>query len=283
MSTTSQSEGTFTRESIVGLSIGIVVFNFASPAMLEGARTYVGPMILLGVTAAQIGLLATWGVFSSLPFSRSLPITAVVGTLLYGCTATSLLVTNDFEAEVFFVMLFGLMLCPAILFAVQTPLWATRIFLRAEVAPDGQPPTGSYQRRTGIKDMLVGTAVLSVAMALAKAAPSVVPQGVVDTFFVGFAAICGCAAAVSLIVILPLLFFTLTTQHTTHTKLGCAIWAGLVIAAPVTLIGSLTSGAGDVIGAFLIGIGSFAATLYLGFLLVRNQGYRFRWLAKNAS
>jgi hypothetical protein len=249
--------------------------------MLDGA-SYVTPVILLGVIFGQVGLVATWGVFSSADFSRRLGISATLGLVFYGSLALGILTISGAGPQTVFVLLFGLMLCPLVLFAVQLPLLAARIWFRVEIAKANQPSCGSYLRPTRIQDLIIGTAAVGVALALVRMAPAIFPgqEPPEDEFVMSLAIMTGGASVVSLVGIIPLVIFTLVAHYTAAVILSIAVWIGFIVVALVTIMARIAPFTPGALEACLLAGGSFAAVMSVGLLVTRHGGYRLRWRGK---
>jgi len=264
---------------LLGLLLAGVDF-FAIPVAVSGGPglgAILGVMAF-GIICAQVGLVATWGVFSAAAFRRRVAVSAALGVIFYGSFALGVLTANQFTPggpppEVLLVFM---MFCPIIFFAVQAPLWSARIWLRWEVARLNQAPSGSYRCATGIKDFVWGMAAASVALALVNFSTHLLPaEEPAEAILAAVASMSGVAAAASSATMLPLLFFTLGTRRIAAGVAGVALWCGCVVAILAggsgLLRGGLSPGTRTAISLF---VGAFVAVLCTCLLLARSQGYR---------
>jgi len=256
----------------------LAFFNGLAPsAVATPALAHVSLVVVIGVICAQVGTVAIWGVFSSAHFARRLQVSAAIGLAFYGCFSLGILAVDE-GSEGWTAILLGLAACPLVLFAVQAPLWAARIWLQCEIAESCQPPRGSYLCPNRISDLILGTAAISVALAIARVAPGAIPEEDPATVLIFYAVMSGIAAVASLTIVTPLIFVTLGARHTAAVVIGVAVWFGGIVAILATIVG-IASGALSLraLNACLLGAGSFATVICTGLLLVRGGGYRLRW------
>jgi len=250
-------------------------------ALVVGPGHALVATVSAGVVAAQVGLVATWGVFSSAPFLRRVGISALSGFLLFACFAFGVLVVNSVAPrELVSGIPMLLLMCPLFFSAVQLPLWAARTWLRWEVAKLDQAPRGSYAIPTRIKDFVWGTAAGSVVLALAKLAPHTLPAGEGDPpheLMIGFAIMSTVAAGASTVILPPLIFTMLGARRPATALVGVALWyaTGLAVLLGANTLATGGLSAGSLTFCLLL-TGTFTAVMCSGLLLVRGQGYRLR-------
>ena len=255
-------------------------FNILSIPLLSSASR--GGSLLwsgfIGVIAAEFGLVAAWGVFSSARLVHRIQICAGIGLGLYACLILGILTVDTTGIRPFKVVLMPLVMAPLVFSTVQLPLWGFRGWLGWEVAKTGQPPRGSYQQPMGIKHLVLGTAALSVALSIARLGSRDTSSSDTNLAMLGVATFAASAGLVSLATMPPLLFFVLGTSRISMRLLGIGIWflAGLVLLT----LPSLLYGRGlspDALSSVVMLIGSFAGVTAFALHLVRVDGYQLRW------
>lgn len=260
---------------VLNLIYAMAAFNFFGPQLMmaPGVGVFFGALVS-GSILAQLGLVATWGVFSTASFGRRLLISALLGLLLYACFSFGLVAASR-DTAVGQVVLSGLLCSPLLFLAVQAPLWGARTWLRWGIAVEAEP-SGSYRTATSLRDMFTGMAAVGVGLGISRIAPTVLPEGNVQVFYFIMTAACAASFA-SLVVGAPLILICLELAKPT------SIAAGLVGAMGVIVFGSIVVGVAALGGGaietmlffFLIGAAFVGATAG-GFLMARNAGFRLR-------
>ena len=248
------------------------------------------PMVFIfvfGVIGAQIGLVASWGVFSSATFIRRITISALVGLFFYLCFVAGILTANRFIArtetvppEVPFVVLAA---CPLVFFGVQLPLWSAHIWLNWKISLLNDPPSGSYLGSMKISHFILGTMAISVALAIARSTVhSLSDDADPNDFLPVFIVLPTAAAVASSVTVPPLVFLTLGTRTILTGLVGIGLWFAVAVTGAATVVfigGGLT--VGTLYAILLLG-GSFTTFSYTGLLVARRSGYRLRWRRKEA-
>ncbi len=270
--------------SICLLFVGLAFFNLIAIGFLEQGSP-IGAIIVAAVIYAQVGLVATWGVFSSTHFTNRLRMCGGVGLVLLFCFMLGIAGPAGGSGEVGLAFTVFLLFSPLLLFAVQSPLWAARIWLQWEIAKVGQPPSGSYLQLPGIIDLIIGTTAIGVALAAMKIGPTLIsePQESQQILSVLTSA-AGIAGAASLVTVTPLVFITLRPRAGATVAIGLMIWYAALVAILVTLTFATGYSDARLRQACLVGPGFFATITCATLLIVRHGGYRlFRGRRASAS
>ena len=275
------------RASYMLLTFLFAAANISIVPVAVHANPVTGQIVTLLAVAslgAQLCLVATWGVLGSASFLVRLLRCAALGVTSYACVSlgvgfvalTSTVVEFD-EPELFLVLLTAL---PLVFFCVQLPLWALRLWFGWEVAQVEASSVGSYARPVTIKDLVLGMAVASVAMALVRLGPLLAPSaedGAQMLMGVSFMAACG--AGVSLLTLPPLVFAILGSRRPAAGAMGVAAWTLAFIAVCSTAV-TLATGqfpSPPQVTAFTMLALVFVALVASGLLLARASGYRLYW------
>lgn len=252
----------------------------AAPVVVAIGPGSAAPVFFAGLIAGQLGLAATWVVFSSRRYLHRLGISAAVGFVSYGFLALGVftaggMVSRGPPSEVAAVLVAFLFLCPLVFFAVQLPMWIARTWLWLEIAGYGHPSVGSYLRVTGIRDLITATAGASVALAGARIGAAVFPEGTPGEALFMFVIMAGVAAVGSLVSLLPLIYFVLGTGTVVAGCMRVLIWFGVVNAILTTFLAVVGAPRGAMLACCLL-TGSFTVIFCGGLLLTRMTGYRLR-------
>lgn len=260
-----------------------LIFPLAASSVPRGTELI--SLLAAAILGAQLSLVASWGVFGSAPFLTRLGKCAALGfvsylCLLLGCSIVMSETGMTFVefAELMFALLAGL---PIVFFCVQLPLWILRLWLGWEVAGAESESSGSYGRPILIKDLVLATAAVSVALALVRLVPTLTERVLGDEYLIVVATSAAGAAAVSLVTLPPLIFAILASRQLAFAALGVAAWTVLFDAVCLTAI-TLLSGSiptADVIFYFTLMAMVYAGIVATGLLLTRRLGYRLRWRA----
>lgn len=265
-------------ESYIAYAAIVLGFNLLAPFMVA-PRSAELTIIILGMAWAEVVLLATWGVFNSLSLGRSLAATFAAALVLFAVASVAILARTGerFLSDITVDLLVMLLTLPVVLLSIQTPLWVVRIFFRAEIARPDHPPTGSYRYPVRIKDLLLATAAIGVAVALVKAAASLDPQTNAETLYRIMLTVGVVAGTFSLIVVLPMICLVMNGESRVRLMSAPAIWLLLILVGVVTFLGVTAGPNARAISSFLMISGAFTAVLCGGLFTARSQGYRLRW------
>lgn len=260
------------------------LFDFLAPAiigsLLEGDRggEYIAICLVAAITGcalAQFGALAAWGVMGTgRPISRwtgSLATAAVLFSLLY--LGASL---GRKDAPRWQELFDPLRALPLAYLSVQAPLWTMglgwgyRIVAAGTVAPT--------PRRFTLRGLFFATAVIAATLALVQVGQPAELRG--ETVVV--IAICLVAgSAWGILAVLPCLLSAFLSSTPDR---GVAFLLAYVAVLSLVLLGALLAfggrgplpealGVAATCGAFC---GASALTLFVSFLVLRNDGYKLR-------
>lgn len=265
---------------IAAFAFGVVDLLFMPIASAVGRK---GPgdaaiyfmMIVAGPLIAQFGILPAWLVWGESRFWQRLLIHwALAATLALAWLAGLLLVIPEIgpTPENLSRDLAAMTLClPAVSLAIEVPLWITRHILGWRLGR-----SNVLQKPLAIRDFLYGMAIVSVALALVRAAGAVVNPRDGAEVWTGVAIVGVVGSIASLAVILPLAWFLLRFARTGHAIIVTFVYsvlAGLALLAILIGISGLPPTPQPVIGLGLL-CASVAASIAAAFGLARGMGYR---------
>ena len=247
-------------------------------AMVQARPILSVPLLLaiVGCVLAQGCLLAAWLAWSDQPFWRRLTRHWIIAAILYLVWAAGLAVSrpSQFAPTGFFV---GLSV-PVVSIAAQMPLWIARQTFGWRLIR-GDPKNDAGLAPLSIRDLMMATGLVALALALARWAPS--PDG--KEIGMIWVIMCVMASAVSTISLLPASVLLLRTQPFQRgilfAGLYAAFWVGLLWL--VVLVGRhqglfRTPPQPVIVGVSCL-IVSFATTVMLAAAAVRARGYRLVW------
>jgi len=247
-------------------------------AMMPGQANRVLPLLLaiVGCVLAQGCLLAAWLAWSDRPFWQRITRHWIVAAILFLVWMAGVAVSplSKFSQVSYFV---GFSV-PLVSIAAQMPLWIARQsfgwrLIRGDVKDDAR------RAALSIRDLMLATVLVAVALALARLAPSPDGKPIGDIWIIMFVV----ATTVSAITLLPASPLLLRRQPLERgilfAGLYAALWAGLpwlvVVVAwdrglfsppPVPLLVGLS--------CLIL---SFAATVIVVAAAARARGYRLVW------
>jgi len=232
--------------------------------------------MLIGILPGQVGALALWVVWGDGSFLRRLAIHWGVGSVLWLCLMTGLvLAMSDMpppdgwhEVGITFCLL------PLASLAAQTPLWPLRTYLGWRVERHASRGGDPAQRSLSIGDILLGTAVTAVTLALVRMIPGR-PSEVWGSAVITALSV----MVVSCISLLPAVAIMLRVEEQAA---GIMMLAGYTLAVGVILLAGLAGISRGSLPAtaafsFFIALYSFAATLIAPLVVLRSHGYRLTW------
>lgn len=237
----------------------------------------IGPLfgfMLLGAIPAEISLVAVWSVFSNASFGRRLLISAAMGCCCFFPFAIALLAVGGAEAAAFPVLGGILLICPLALFTCQAPLLVARYWFGLRIARDEQP-AGSYVQPFGIRDFLLATAGLSVAMGLVRLAALLFPGDAANNLWAVVAAAV-LAPILTTVFVGPLLMAIFATERFANAM----VWLAVVLLTEMVVLGGgmmvMTSTLLAVAGMTILLV-TFNASIALAFALTRDEGFEMHW------
>ena len=265
-----------------GVCLFAVVNVMIGPLMeLIGPNDPLAPLVYtcFGALGAQGALHAVWCVLAPVGFVKRLAVGVVTGLVLFGAWAVGLAVSGQFPTHSRWEFVRAGLLClPLIAIAIQSPLWLARACFGWRLARGEDPIRQSGTGTFGIRDILIATAVLALALSAARlAVPDEVSSD--DEFLLPLAIAALVVAGVSLLTTPPVVVATLRARRT---------W----LALPVALLSEFIMVLGfglvlRVIGGYLpprqeylgvaFTVGGFFACLAGALLVVRRFDYRLFW------
>lgn len=230
----------------------------------------------VGCVLAQGCLLAAWMAWSVRPFWQRFTRHWIVASILYLVWVAGLAVRhpNEFPRVSSFV---GLSF-PLVSIAAQTPLWIVRQMFGWRLVRGG-PSNVADPAPLSIRDLMVATVMIALAMALARLAPSPDGQEIGGIWIF----MCVMASAVSTIALMPASALLLRMQQFQRGMLFAGLYAGFWLGLLwVVILVARNTGLfrvpplAIVLGASCLII-SFAATVVSAATAARACGYRLVW------
>ncbi len=266
------------------IAIGCAAFNLLMPPIISSVGPEPLPLLALtlGMLVSQLAALSAVLVFGEARFwLRLLAVWAVGYGLALSFVAGVILVEGSSNvAEPIRIICCGL---PLVALAVQTPLWAARLYCGWRIARPGQT---AQQRPLSIGDILGGTAVAALTVGAVRFVAQNPRQADLG-FWIGWGIAVPSIAGISLIAILPVIYFVLRVERV---GLGCGLLIGYAAAAAliamcgIGLVFSRSPPPTEFFFLLTMMIGTVASA-HLGLLaLIRGYGYRLifpsdRWIA----
>lgn len=269
------------QESLFGVLLGLLIVVcvagdfFMMPIMevLRPIPTLAFPLLMasIGCVLAQGCLLAAWLAWSDQPLWERLLQHWTVAAILYLVWVAGLAVGLPQQFTMASAMV-GLAV-PLVSIAAQLPLWFARQTFGWRLIHGDAGDAGA--RPLSIRDLMLATALVAVALAPARWVPS--PDGKAMTVpgIVAFLA----ASIISAIALLPAGPLLLRTRRFSHGVLLAGLYAAFWMALPwvVVLIGrtrGLFSPPWQVLAGISCVVLAFAATVILAAATARARGYR---------
>jgi hypothetical protein len=236
-------------------------------------------LLVLGAIGAQAAVLSIYLVWGEGPLWQRLAWHWAVAAVAlfawcfgFALAEASWVFTDNFPKRELLALVCGL---PVISLACQAVPWLFRYYFRWRIEIPGAAPRADGSERLAIRDIIVGTVLTAVTMAIFRLGK---PDDVDDSFFWAAWGIgCAFAAGVSLICVLPIIYLTLAVQRVGWGTAGViAMTALMVVIACVVLTRVAPGGPSDreriaiVVSLACGSAGSLTATL----LIARAFGYR---------
>ncbi len=236
-----------------------------------------------GAISAAFALLAIFSVVWSLPLWLRLGLSIAVGFALYFCWLVGFMVASvehglsfDDEGR----QAAATLLClPIIFMAIQSPLWLVRHLCRWQVALQGPPIPPPLSPLT-IRDILIGTGLIGLALAAAQFARQVADEPSSHAEFgmvIGIGLACG--FGISLASTIPVVIATLRARNPAWGMLAIAHYTAIALAITFVVVGLVEGRVPqfwDVFG-WSISIVTFMGAMATPLLLARGLGFRLRW------
>ncbi len=281
------AEADWTLGWIVGLSLSILTFS--NLAMLPTAEslsaTKPGFHLSLGMSfvcfaagsiVGQSALLAIFVVWVSAPIWQRLAWQAVLVWLAFTalCLGVCSIAWREVTAWRDGVVAFALCLPLLLLFSQAVP-WFFRLFLnwRIELASESPRSTAaSRAERLSIRDYMVGTVLVAVAMAMARAGK---PASTAEANYWSLWITTGLVlAALSLIVVVPIVHFTLGVRRVHWSIVGVIALTTLASAPAIYFLRGVPLPPVPLMFAIPALMGGFTLTVAVPLWIARRCGYR---------
>jgi len=236
-----------------------------------------GAGLLWGSVAAELGLLAIWASLGPRKALIQLPATMLAMLGLYGAFLLGLLRMEGGSGPVR-DMGRGVLFLPLLFLAVQSPLWAFRIFggHRIALRTDREQPCPIESRQVGLRHLLAATALVAVALSLARTGipkPTRAASGPDPAFALLVA--CLLCAAWSALSVLPCVWAAYVARGRGLAAVAIAVYVtGMALIVWLILQMASSTGPPFEFGVFLLVFHGTLAAVTLGTLhLLRACGY----------
>lgn len=238
------------------------IFNLMLSTLLTATSDSIAAVAMAAIMV-QIGLLSAWVGLSSWTYLVRLLVGGAIGLVLFVCFAFGATLM-DVDAA-----LLILSICPSVFFATQLPYLVTRNLFGYVLEKHGQVVGGSYSRAMSIRDIIFGTTVVGISVALLRVASLIlddsVPNGLLVVYSMGTAMFCSA-------LVFPLVFWLLVARRDTVALTGILVAYSLLVGTAMGTI-VVTESYALVIDAWLA---PAVLLLSCGFVLfmVRQWGFR---------
>ena len=263
----------------------IVVCYFSFVPLIGDVRPGDAGIFLLhvcsGVICAGAGLVAIGGAIGPGPFLQRIAVSFGLAVLLFAVWSFGWAVSNDHISDNEKRGLLVALLClPIVYVSIQIPLWIVRFAFSWRCEFVGDAAAESELPPLTIRKLMIGTALVALVLAGARAAVSVAPEPASE-FWLVLAVTCASTAGVSLISTLPIVWSTLRPLRLVWWISGLAVYVAIAVCVTLVVISILEGGRlsfWEVFG-FATTILSFAGMMAATLLSVRLLG--FRLLSRN--
>jgi len=264
----------------------IVVCYFSFVPLIDEVRpSDAGAIFLLnvcsGVICAGAGLVAIGGVIGPGPFLLRMAVTFGLAVLFFAVLILGWAVSDAHISDSDKRGLMVTLLClPIVCLSIQIPLWVMRFAFAWRCEFVGGASAESELPPLTIRKLMMGTTLIALALAGARAAVSVAPEPASE-FWLVLAITCASTAGISLISTLPIVWSTLRPLRHVWWISGLAVYVAIATVVTLIVVGVLETrrvSFREVIGSSTA-IVSFAAMMTATLLSVRLLG--FRLLSRN--
>lgn len=238
--------------------------------------------VCFGAIGAEGGLHAIWCVLAPVGLIKRFAVGIGTALVLFGAWALGYGVYVSLEPYLYDdyweIVVTGLLCLPLVAIAIQLPLWLARAWLGWRVLHRADPSRQSGGAAFGIRDILVATAVLALALSAAKLA---VPDRVFSEteFLFPLAIVALVAAGISLFTTLPVVVATLRARQiwlALPVTLALDVMILVVFMATGTAIARRPPPWQAYVGMACM-VGGFFVSLTGVMLVARRLGYRLVW------
>ncbi len=270
----------------LGLAALFLIWNFSlSPCMRKWGPDTWGALFVYaaaGPMFAQFGVLPAWLVLADRPYWLRLVLTWAVAILAFATGVLGNAYANWSPGQRFRIndereLMTILLVLPTISLAVESPLWLLRRLFGWRITRQTNGPTKT--RKLAIRDIMLATALVAAALALARVAMQL-QRSPGDTS--SFWAMLGIAVAIgvgaSAILLPPVVWFGLGVNNVRLAVLSAVLHAGVLATIFVTVVAVngrtfFSTTLWGSLGAAVAAI-TFALGLSVSFWLARCQGDR---------
>jgi len=246
---------------VVNLLMAPIVELLDAPPPLVG--------LVYAVLLTQLAGHSLWTVWSRRPLWQRVLIGTLVLEALWACFVLGIALSEPGPPDGEAIRLTACSL-PLVTLCAAAPLWALRIYAQWQIVPSGRLPQG---QPLSIRDILWATLVVAVVVSLVRLASD--DPEYYDIAWIGWTIAAPSIAGVSLLSLLPALFFVLRGERPVAGLFllwGYATTAIVLLVFGIALFGGRLRG--EELFAIAFSIYGFASLLWLLLLAVRSCGYR---------
>lgn len=217
--------------AVIDFLLGCVTPEIGSPAMV-GAFS--------GVIAGQLGLLAIWAVLGPQRLLVRWCWSLLVTVLLYGAFVAGIVLAQGPPARFLLESARTALLLPAIVVAVELPLWILKLALGCRIAIPGRADAAAAPagRQFRLQHLLGTTTAVAVILALARVGLSSLDRSgnpVSFRLWLWLGVVCGVCALGSALSTLPCIWAALIAKNPRASTLIVALYAVLMTALMVII------------------------------------------------
>jgi hypothetical protein len=192
-----------------------------------------------GAIGAGAGLTAIWGAIGPGPFALRIGLSISSAVQLFACFVLGYAVSETRIDVGERRQLLAVLLCiPIVYFSIQLPLWMAGFLFSWRCDFVERPPAELKAHRLTIRRMMIGTALIAMSLAMARAAASFNSIAGSEYWMV-LAVACASTAGVSTVGALPVIWATLLARRLRLSMIGLWSYAAIAICLTLTVISYL--------------------------------------------
>lgn len=234
--------------------------------------------LILGSLGGQVALLTVLVVWESGPlwlrlvWHWGLALVAFAAWTFGFMVARATEFGDSFPGEEFLAALLGL---PLVALAWQAIPWLLKFYFHWRIEHEDYPSSQMAAQRLSIRDMIVGMIVVALTMAAVRAGkPASAEEGI---YWAGWMIGIASAAGISLVCLVPMIYFTLGVKRASWGVWGVVVNGGLVAAVASGILMYFSPPGPsyrEIILMMVMITAGFALTLCGTLWIVRASGYR---------
>ncbi len=230
--------------------------------------------VCFGIIAGGAGLTTIWGALGPGPFALRIGLSLSSAVQLFACWLVGYAIAEiRIDVREREDLLAALLCLPIVYLSIQLPLWIVGFLFSWRCESVGQAPSEPITHRLTIRKMMIGTALIAMSLAAARAGASVTH---VSRFWMVLAIVCTSTAGISTVSTLPVVFATLLAHR--RWRAISVLWIYVAIATSVAFIAINVVGPGGLTYWDMFGITtsvvSFVGVMTLAMMAARLVGLR---------